>query len=151
MLNGFSALRTTLKRITALVNWEIGDRFKIVNMARPKRVLLPGLNKIGPKTEWLFEAGHMVAGSSGVYDGRRLGKGLSDDSQNMLISIEDAFDDGVLDILSFRQRQCFIDVIISGESYDVVAARYGLRPGSVKFYVRVAAQKIRREIEKNNG
>jgi len=104
-----------------------------------------------PKTEWMFSEGYFSTGSSGAFDGRRLERELSDESQGKLLSVEEAFDDGVLDVLAPRERECFVDVIVSGDSYEVVAARYRIRLGSVKYYVRCAAQKIRQEIEKHNG
>lgn len=83
--------------------------------------------------------------------GRQPGHNFSIDDQNRLESVLEAFDEGILNNLSPRERLCFSDVIISGDTYDDVAKRYNIVKGAVQTYVKRAAKKIREYIEERDG
>lgn len=83
--------------------------------------------------------------------GRVPGHNLSIDDENRLYSVLEAFDDGVLNTLSPRERSCFSDVIISGDTYDEVAVRYSITKGAVQTYVKRAALHIRKHIDERDG
>lgn len=84
------------------------------------------------------------------FDGRHPSKRLSEERSILVMIIEDAFEDGALSVLSARQCACFTDVIISGDTYEVVARRYHISKSSVQSYVKNATRKIRQWIDKNN-
>jgi DNA-directed RNA polymerase specialized sigma24 family protein len=112
-----------------------------------------GLTKLEITSENEFQDDFLESVSVGMIQplGRKPGRELSIDDESMLYSVKQAFDAGILNRLSQRQRECFTDVVISGDTFDDVALRYNITKSAVQIYVRRAAVHIRKFIEDRDG
>lgn len=112
-----------------------------------------GLNRNGTTNDNEFQDDHIAAIPPKSIQplGRQPGRDLSIEDEHKLYSVQQTFEEGILNRLSQRQRECFNDVIISGDTYDDVAVRYHITKSAVQIYVKRAGVQIRKFIEERDG
>jgi DNA-directed RNA polymerase specialized sigma24 family protein len=80
------------------------------------------------------------------FDGRNPERPLSESQRQDFEAVSEVLNSGFLDTLSPRQRQCFVDHVISADTLDVVSKRYRISISSVRVHINAAAAKIRQQI-----